>query len=180
MVGSKNPLQNFLKGIFVQKGSSGTGFDHGQFEIQTFPIYPRPNKYGRTHHIGSLVVVSFFLFLFFLHLHSWNYAEIRNCSFKSSEIRTAFLSLVSVEVYLSHWWSCCRMCLLNVKWVSSRLVSMANHLAILGWLNFASGLEFFSLRLPKLSFFCRESNYFSFTDKFWNALQDFNWQVQQF
>ena len=28
---------NSLKGIFVQKGSSGTRFDHGQFEIETFP-----------------------------------------------------------------------------------------------------------------------------------------------
>ena len=36
-VGSDNPLQSFffLKGIFVQDGSSGTRFDHGQFEIKT-------------------------------------------------------------------------------------------------------------------------------------------------
>ena len=32
----------FFKGRFVQKGSSGTYFDHGQFEIKTFPIYVRP------------------------------------------------------------------------------------------------------------------------------------------
>ena len=30
-VGSKEPLQFFLKGIFVEEGSSGTRFDHGQF-----------------------------------------------------------------------------------------------------------------------------------------------------
>ena len=42
MVGSDDPLQNFLKGIFAQEGSSGTRFDHGQFEIKTFPIYAPP------------------------------------------------------------------------------------------------------------------------------------------
>ena len=42
-MGSEDPLQFFLKGIFVQEGSSGTHFDHGQFEIKTFPIYARPN-----------------------------------------------------------------------------------------------------------------------------------------
>ena len=41
-VGSEDPLQIFLKGIFVQEGSSGTCFDHGQFEIKTFPIYSPP------------------------------------------------------------------------------------------------------------------------------------------
>ena len=41
-VGSEDQLQNFLKGIFLQKGPSGTRFDHGQFEIETFPIYARP------------------------------------------------------------------------------------------------------------------------------------------
>ena len=41
--GLKTQLQNFfLKGIFVQEGSSGTRFDHGQFEIKTFPIYAPP------------------------------------------------------------------------------------------------------------------------------------------
>ena len=35
-MGSEDPLQIFLKGIFVQEGSSGTRFDHGQFEIKTF------------------------------------------------------------------------------------------------------------------------------------------------
>ena len=42
MVGSEDPLQIFLKGIFVQEGSSRTRFDHGQFEIKTFPIYAPP------------------------------------------------------------------------------------------------------------------------------------------
>ena len=36
------PTFIFLKGIFVQEGSSGTFFDHGQFEIKTFPIYACP------------------------------------------------------------------------------------------------------------------------------------------
>ena len=39
MVGSEDQLQKFLKGIIVQEGTSGTRFDHGQFEIKTFPIY---------------------------------------------------------------------------------------------------------------------------------------------
>ena len=42
-VGSEDQPQIFLKGIFVQEGSSGTRFDHGQFEIKTFPIYARPS-----------------------------------------------------------------------------------------------------------------------------------------
>ena len=42
MVGSEDPLEFFLKCIFVQEGSSGTCFDHGQFEIKTFPIYALP------------------------------------------------------------------------------------------------------------------------------------------
>ena len=41
-LGSEDQLQFFLKGIFVQEGSSGTRFDHGQFEIKTFPIYACP------------------------------------------------------------------------------------------------------------------------------------------
>ena len=41
-MGSGDPLQKFLKGIFVQEESSGTRFDRGQIEIKTFPIYPRP------------------------------------------------------------------------------------------------------------------------------------------
>ena len=41
-VGSEDPHQNFLKGIFVQEESSGTRFDYGQFEIKTFPIYAPP------------------------------------------------------------------------------------------------------------------------------------------
>ena len=42
MVGSEDPLQFFLKGIFIQEGSSGTRFDHGRFEIKTLPIYAPP------------------------------------------------------------------------------------------------------------------------------------------
>ena len=41
-VWSEDPLQKILKGTFVQEGSSGTRFDHGQFEIITFPIYAPP------------------------------------------------------------------------------------------------------------------------------------------
>ena len=41
-MGSEDALQNLLKGIFVQEGSSGTCFDRGQFEIKTFPIYAPP------------------------------------------------------------------------------------------------------------------------------------------
>ena len=41
-MGSEDPLQNLLKGIFVQEGSSGGHFGHGQFEIKTFPIYAPP------------------------------------------------------------------------------------------------------------------------------------------
>ena len=37
-MGSENPLQNFLNGIFVQEGSSRTRFDQGQFQIKTFSI----------------------------------------------------------------------------------------------------------------------------------------------
>ena len=40
-VGSEDPL-HFFKGIFVQDGSSGTLFDHGQSEIKTFLIYTPP------------------------------------------------------------------------------------------------------------------------------------------
>ena len=42
MVGSEDQLQIFLKGIFVQEGSSGTRFDDSQFEIKTFPFYAPP------------------------------------------------------------------------------------------------------------------------------------------
>ena len=41
-VGSETHFKDFLKGIFVQEGSCGTHFDHGQFEIKTFPIYAPP------------------------------------------------------------------------------------------------------------------------------------------
>ena len=40
--GLKINFKIFLKGTFVQEGSSGTHFDHGQFEIKTFPIYALP------------------------------------------------------------------------------------------------------------------------------------------
>ena len=33
---------SFSKGISVQEGSSEKHFDHGQFEIKTFPIYAPP------------------------------------------------------------------------------------------------------------------------------------------
>ena len=38
---------NFLKGIIIQEGSSGAHFDHGQFEINTFPIYTTPCWWDR-------------------------------------------------------------------------------------------------------------------------------------
>ena len=40
MVGSEDPLQHFLKGIFVQEGSSGTRFDHGQFKLKPLLFMP--------------------------------------------------------------------------------------------------------------------------------------------
>ena len=40
--GLKTNFKIFLKGIYVQEGSSGTPFDYGQFEIKTFPIYAPP------------------------------------------------------------------------------------------------------------------------------------------
>ena len=43
---SEDQLQIFSKGIFVQEGSSGTHFDHGQFEIKTVPVYSPPNRKG--------------------------------------------------------------------------------------------------------------------------------------
>ena len=51
MVGSKDQLRIFLKGTFVQEGSSGTRFVHGQFEIKTFPIYAPPKyiSHQKTH-----------------------------------------------------------------------------------------------------------------------------------
>ena len=44
MMGSGDTPKIVLKGKmkYVQKGSSGTYFDHGQFEIKTFPIYTPP------------------------------------------------------------------------------------------------------------------------------------------
>ena len=40
--GLKTNFKIFLNGLFVQEESSGTCFDHGQFEIKTFPIYAPP------------------------------------------------------------------------------------------------------------------------------------------
>ena len=40
--GLKTNFEIFLKCIFVQEGSSGSRFDHGRFEIKTFPIYAPP------------------------------------------------------------------------------------------------------------------------------------------
>ena len=40
--GLKIDFKIFLKGIFVQEGSSETRSDHGQFEIKTFLIYALP------------------------------------------------------------------------------------------------------------------------------------------
>ena len=40
--GLKTNFKIFSKGIFVQEGSNGTRFDHGQFEIKTFPINAPP------------------------------------------------------------------------------------------------------------------------------------------
>ena len=40
--GLKTHFKFLLKGIFIQEGSSGAQFDHGQFEIKTFPIYAPP------------------------------------------------------------------------------------------------------------------------------------------
>ena len=41
-VGSEDNFKIFLKGVFVQEGSSGTRFDHGQYKIKTFPFYTPP------------------------------------------------------------------------------------------------------------------------------------------
>ena len=47
-MGSKDALQNlFSKDIFAQEGSSGTRFDHGQFENKTIPIYAPPYCMGK-------------------------------------------------------------------------------------------------------------------------------------
>ena len=44
--GLKNNFKKFLKVIFVQEGSNGTRFDHGQFEIKTFPYTPRRSAHS--------------------------------------------------------------------------------------------------------------------------------------
>ena len=41
-MGSEDTLNIVLKGKIVQNGSSGTCFDHGQFDIKTFPIFTPP------------------------------------------------------------------------------------------------------------------------------------------
>ena len=38
-MGSEDTLKIILKDKFVQKGPSGTCFEHGQFEIKTYPIF---------------------------------------------------------------------------------------------------------------------------------------------
>ena len=48
-VGSKDQLQNFFKGHFCSGGSSGTRFDHGQFEIKTFPYIYAESEYGNNN-----------------------------------------------------------------------------------------------------------------------------------
>ena len=40
--GLKTNFKIFLKGIFVQEGSNGTRFDHGQFEVKIFLFTPHP------------------------------------------------------------------------------------------------------------------------------------------
>ena len=45
-MGSEDTLKIVLKGKFIQKGSSGTCFDHGKFDIIKLLLYlrpPRPN-----------------------------------------------------------------------------------------------------------------------------------------
>ena len=44
MVGSEDPLQFYLKGMFVQDGSSGTHFDYGQIKIKPPLFMPHPNR----------------------------------------------------------------------------------------------------------------------------------------
>ena len=44
MVGSEDQHQFFfLKGIFVQEGSNGTCFDHGQLKLKPSLFTPHPN-----------------------------------------------------------------------------------------------------------------------------------------
>ena len=50
-VGSKDPLQEFLKGHIVQEGSIGTHFNQGLFGIKPFPIYAPPTH---THDAQTL------------------------------------------------------------------------------------------------------------------------------
>ena len=64
-MGSESPFQ-FLKGVFIKKGSNGIHFDHGQFRIKTFPIYAPPkmppiatvtNECRALEHNGSCALV---------------------------------------------------------------------------------------------------------------------------
>ena len=75
-VGSEDPLQNFLKDKFFQEGSSRTCFDHGQFEIKTFPIFmPHSNVQSvisscrNGYHLKKkkfkLIICTSHIFLFF-------------------------------------------------------------------------------------------------------------------
>ena len=41
-VGSKDPLQNFIKDIFVQEGSSGTHFQRGKMKLKPSLFTPHP------------------------------------------------------------------------------------------------------------------------------------------
>ena len=52
--GLKTNFKIFLKGIFVQEGSSGTHFDHCQFEIKTFPIYAPPYCRLCSYHVSRV------------------------------------------------------------------------------------------------------------------------------
>ena len=54
-VGSEDLLQDFfLKGIFVQEGSSGTRYDHGQFELKPSLFTPLPNRHSTFKVIGVI------------------------------------------------------------------------------------------------------------------------------
>ena len=60
-MGFEDTLKSFLKGKFVQKGSSETCFDHGQFEIKIFPITPRP-KCTETSCVNQISVINIYYY----------------------------------------------------------------------------------------------------------------------
>ena len=68
MVGS-DPLQFFFffwKGIYVQEGSNGKHCDHGQYEIEPFPIYAHPSIH--VQNIGPEAYQMYiYIYLFSLH-----------------------------------------------------------------------------------------------------------------